>query len=372
MPFKSKSQQRFMFAAEERGDLPKGIARQWAEHTPKIKKLPEKAKKTKTAMEIVTEAFDKISAATKKEPKTSAQIAEAVMKKVALLGVTPSGPLGPAAQQARIQPQPQIMGRPGPWKANYEPQAQNVRPGPWKSTSQATPSGPRFTHLGIGDARPIPSGTAFPSTTTPKASKQPSARLKAHWNDQYRKKQLRLKGKATGTESPNIIDQYLRKKQIAGPSLGQPAAEPRPKRIAGPSQQAQPQHNMQIAGGTPFNASKFLAKSQAQAKANYAGKPAPTRPSRPTLMPETTVTAKRPARGGGAWAKNWLEGSKTKAGMGYMDFTRRERPSGLAPALLRQDPSGQMSPTGEGLKAMGSKQMSPPVDRLFRRFNTRG
>jgi hypothetical protein len=45
MPFKSKAQQRFMFAAEDRGDLPKGTAKGWAEHTPSIKKLPEHAKK---------------------------------------------------------------------------------------------------------------------------------------------------------------------------------------------------------------------------------------------------------------------------------------------------------------------------------------
>ena len=45
MPFKSKSQQRFMFAAESRGDLPKGTAERWAKDTPDIKKLPEKKKK---------------------------------------------------------------------------------------------------------------------------------------------------------------------------------------------------------------------------------------------------------------------------------------------------------------------------------------
>jgi hypothetical protein len=45
MPFKSKAQQRFMFAAEERGDLPKGTAERWAKETPDIKKLPEHKKK---------------------------------------------------------------------------------------------------------------------------------------------------------------------------------------------------------------------------------------------------------------------------------------------------------------------------------------
>lgn len=41
MPFKSKAQQRFLFAAEARGDVPKGTAKKWAEHTKNIKKLPE-------------------------------------------------------------------------------------------------------------------------------------------------------------------------------------------------------------------------------------------------------------------------------------------------------------------------------------------
>lgn len=42
MPFKSKAQQRWMFAAESRGELPKGTAKDWAHHTPNIKKLPER------------------------------------------------------------------------------------------------------------------------------------------------------------------------------------------------------------------------------------------------------------------------------------------------------------------------------------------
>jgi hypothetical protein len=49
MPFKSKAQQRFMFAAEDRGDLSKGTAKRWAKHTPDIKHLPAHAKKTKHA-----------------------------------------------------------------------------------------------------------------------------------------------------------------------------------------------------------------------------------------------------------------------------------------------------------------------------------
>ena len=40
MPFKSKAQQRWMFAAEQRGELPKGTARRWAHHTKNLKRLP--------------------------------------------------------------------------------------------------------------------------------------------------------------------------------------------------------------------------------------------------------------------------------------------------------------------------------------------
>ena len=52
MPFKSKAQQRFMFAAEDKGDVPKGTAEEWAHETPNIKKLPEKVKQKKTAAEL--------------------------------------------------------------------------------------------------------------------------------------------------------------------------------------------------------------------------------------------------------------------------------------------------------------------------------
>ncbi len=45
MPFKSKAQQRWMFWAESKGKLPKGTAKRWAEETPNIKDLPERASK---------------------------------------------------------------------------------------------------------------------------------------------------------------------------------------------------------------------------------------------------------------------------------------------------------------------------------------
>ena len=56
MPYASKRQARFMFAAENRGEVAKGTAERWAHHTPGgIKNLPEKVKKhgkkvTKKAM----------------------------------------------------------------------------------------------------------------------------------------------------------------------------------------------------------------------------------------------------------------------------------------------------------------------------------
>ncbi len=44
MPFRSKAQRRFMFAAEAEGKLPKGTAKRWASHT-KTKRLPERVRR---------------------------------------------------------------------------------------------------------------------------------------------------------------------------------------------------------------------------------------------------------------------------------------------------------------------------------------
>lgn len=49
MPYKSKAQQRYMFAAEKRGDVEPGTAKRWADETPNMKKLPEKVKAKKAA-----------------------------------------------------------------------------------------------------------------------------------------------------------------------------------------------------------------------------------------------------------------------------------------------------------------------------------
>lgn len=43
MPFASKAQQRFMFAAEARGEVDEGTARRWARETPDLRVLPEYA-----------------------------------------------------------------------------------------------------------------------------------------------------------------------------------------------------------------------------------------------------------------------------------------------------------------------------------------
>lgn len=48
MPFKSKSQQRKMFAMEGRGELKKGVAEEFAHATKNIKGLPEHVKKKKS------------------------------------------------------------------------------------------------------------------------------------------------------------------------------------------------------------------------------------------------------------------------------------------------------------------------------------
>ena len=47
VPLKSKSQRRFLRAAEERGDVPEGTAQHFEAETPKGKKLPEKKRKNR-------------------------------------------------------------------------------------------------------------------------------------------------------------------------------------------------------------------------------------------------------------------------------------------------------------------------------------
>jgi glutamate-1-semialdehyde aminotransferase len=47
MPFKSKAQMRKFFAMEARGELPKGTAKRWLEHTKNVSKLPERKRSKK-------------------------------------------------------------------------------------------------------------------------------------------------------------------------------------------------------------------------------------------------------------------------------------------------------------------------------------
>lgn len=59
--FQSKAQQRKMFAMEERGELPKGKAKEWAKDTPNIEKLPEKKRKKKTASMVADIVLSKLT-----------------------------------------------------------------------------------------------------------------------------------------------------------------------------------------------------------------------------------------------------------------------------------------------------------------------
>jgi len=47
MPYKSKAQQRWMYAAEDRGEVDPGTADRWSDETPNIKSLPEKVRQEK-------------------------------------------------------------------------------------------------------------------------------------------------------------------------------------------------------------------------------------------------------------------------------------------------------------------------------------
>lgn len=49
MPYKSKAQQRFMYAAEAKGDVESGTASRWSKETKDVKGLPERVKAKKAA-----------------------------------------------------------------------------------------------------------------------------------------------------------------------------------------------------------------------------------------------------------------------------------------------------------------------------------
>ena len=85
MPFKSKAQQRYMFAAESRGDLKKGTAREFAKDTD-FKKIPERVKKAaRTAEEMSHPAHreiieeDNFKSKKMKHPELRGRIKEATM-----------------------------------------------------------------------------------------------------------------------------------------------------------------------------------------------------------------------------------------------------------------------------------------------------
>jgi len=49
VPYKSQAQRRYMYAAEERGDVEEGTASRWSKETKDIKGLPERVKAKKAA-----------------------------------------------------------------------------------------------------------------------------------------------------------------------------------------------------------------------------------------------------------------------------------------------------------------------------------
>lgn len=55
MPFKSKSQQKKMFALEKEGKIKKGTAERWAKETKNIKALPQKVGKSKAPMKSLAD-----------------------------------------------------------------------------------------------------------------------------------------------------------------------------------------------------------------------------------------------------------------------------------------------------------------------------
>jgi len=58
VPLKSLSQMRYLFAAEKRGDVPKGTAKEFVAATPKAKlaKLPEVVKKDRRRLDPLVKA----------------------------------------------------------------------------------------------------------------------------------------------------------------------------------------------------------------------------------------------------------------------------------------------------------------------------
>jgi hypothetical protein len=86
VPFRSKAQQRWMFAAESRGELKPGTAHRWADHTKDMKSLPERAETEKkgfsmnfeqlAAKAAETTFVNNLAAATQISPQLIHQLAK--------------------------------------------------------------------------------------------------------------------------------------------------------------------------------------------------------------------------------------------------------------------------------------------------------
>jgi hypothetical protein len=102
MPFKSKAQRRFMYAAEARGDVPKGTADRWEGETEK-KPLPEKVEQEKKAslhpMEDMLARYVFIKTCGFKEEPIEALEKEAGAGGIAALAAIP-GAIGPLVTEA--------------------------------------------------------------------------------------------------------------------------------------------------------------------------------------------------------------------------------------------------------------------------------
>jgi len=86
MPFKSKAQMRYFFAAEKEGKLPTGTARRWAHESKDagvdLKKLPEKKKEESSGNRKMDkkEVLAKIKEKIKKEATVGTNTANALAK----------------------------------------------------------------------------------------------------------------------------------------------------------------------------------------------------------------------------------------------------------------------------------------------------
>jgi hypothetical protein len=147
MPFKSKAQQRWMFAAEARGEVPEGTAHRWAKHTKNMRKLPEKVseKEAQSAAEplLSPDAFTKLREGFSDLWSTAGQAASQLEKsgetqKSALM--VPGDP-APAPGSYSPVPQPSVPQPPGLLPALW---------GRWSALSPMARAGIIGGGLGLG------------------------------------------------------------------------------------------------------------------------------------------------------------------------------------------------------------------------------